>query len=73
MPKSFHVVCLEPGADNPKKHAPVPAPGPPEGFVDSTVYRYKLDEDGNKVLIGTMEAFPEGWDDHSGRRDQERS
>jgi len=58
----FNVVCLEPGADNPKKHAPVPAPEPPEGFVDSTVYRYKLDEDGNKVLIGTMEAFPEGWD-----------
>ena len=62
MSKSFHVVCLEPGADNPKEHAPVPAPGPPEGFVDSTVYRYKLDEDGNKVLIGTMEAFPEGWE-----------
>ncbi len=33
------------------------------GFVDNTVYRYKLDEDGNKVLIGTMEAFPEGWND----------
>ena len=58
----FHVVCLEPGADNPKKHAPVPAPEPPEGFVDNTVYRYRLDEDGNKVLIGTMDAFPEGWD-----------
>ena len=58
----FNVVCLEPGADNPKKHAPVPAPEPPEGFIDSTVYRYNLDEDGNKVLIGTMEAFPEGWD-----------
>ena len=51
MPKGFHVVCLEPGADNPKKHAPVPAPEPPEGFVDNTVYRYRIDEDGNKVLI----------------------
>lgn len=61
MPKGFHVVCLEPGADNPKEHAPLPQPEPPEGFVDNTVYRYKLDEDGNKVLIGTMEAFPEGW------------
>lgn len=43
-------------------------PEPPEGFVDNTVYRYKLDEDGNKVLIGTMDAFPEGWDDPARRR-----
>ena len=35
---------------------------PPEGFVDNVVYRYRLDENGNKVLIGTMPAFPEGWD-----------
>ena len=62
MSKSFHVVCLEPGADNLKKHTPPPDPEPPEGFVDNTVYRYRIDEDGNKVLIGTMEAFPEGWD-----------
>ena len=61
MSKSFHVVCLEPGADNPKEHAPVPAPDPPEGFVDNTVYQYKL-VDGKEVLIGTMDAFPEGWD-----------
>jgi len=61
-PKGFHIVCLEPGTDNPKEHAPVPAPEPPEGFVDNTVYRYRIDEDGNKVLIGTMEAFPKGWD-----------
>ena len=61
MPKGFHVVCLEPGADNPKEHAPLPQPEPPEGFVDNTVYRYKL-VDGKEVLIGTMEAFPEGWD-----------
>ena len=68
MPKGFHIVCLEPGADNPKKHAPVPAPEPPEGFVDNTVYRYRIDEDGNKVLIGTMEAYPEGWDDPAKRK-----
>ena len=68
MPKSFHVVCLEPGADNLKKHTPPPDPEPPEGFVDNTVYRYRIDEDGNKVLIGTMEAFPEGWDDPAKRK-----
>ena len=61
MPKGFRIVCLEPGADNPKEHAPLPQPEPPEGFVDNTVYRYKL-VDGKEVLIGTMEAFPEGWD-----------
>jgi len=41
---------------------------PPEGFVDNTVYRYRIDEDGNKVLIGTMEAYPEGWDDPAKRK-----
>ena len=62
MKPGFYIDCLEPGADNPKEHAPVPAPDPPEGFVDNTVYRYKL-VDGKEVLIGTMDAFPEGWDD----------
>jgi len=62
MKPDFYIDCLEPGADNPKENAPVPAPEPPEGFVDNTVYRYRIDEDGNKVLIGTMDAFPEGWD-----------
>ena len=57
----FYIV-IEPGADNPKEHAPVPAPDPPEGFVDNTVYRYRIDEDGNKVFIGTMDGFPEGWE-----------
>ena len=79
MPKSFHIVCLEPGSDNPIQNEPVPDSEPPEGFVDNVVYRYKLDENGNKVLIGTMPAFPEGWDDPakrkmtpgSGRRDKE--
>jgi transcriptional regulator with XRE-family HTH domain len=41
---------------------PNPQPEPPEGFVDNTVYRYKLDENGNKVFIGTMDGFPEGWE-----------
>ena len=44
---------------SPKKSGPS---GPPEGFVDNTVYRYRIDENGNKVLIGTMEAYPEGWE-----------
>ena len=62
MKPDFYIDCLEPGADNLKKHTPPPEPEPPEGFVDNTVYRYRIDEDGNKVLIGTMDAFPEGWD-----------
>ena len=63
-PKGFHVVCLEPGADNPKKHTPPPEPEPPEGFIDNTVYRYRLKPDGTKEFIGTMPAFPEeGWND----------
>ena len=70
MKPDLYIDCLEPGADNHKEHAPVPAPEPPEGFVDSTVYRYKLDEDGNKVLIGTMDAFPEGW--HRSKTDWEK-
>lgn len=36
--------------------------GPPEGFVDNTVYRYRIDENGNKVFIGTMDGFPKGWE-----------
>ncbi len=64
MSKSFHVVCLEPGADNPKEHAPLPQPEPPEGFVDNTVKVFRLNPDGSKgELVRTMEAFPEGWDD----------
>jgi len=56
------VPCIElvPGA--PLRAAPKKKDeGPPEGFVDNVVYRYRLDENGNKVLIGTMPAFPEGW------------
>ena len=36
-------------------------PGPPEGFVDNTVYRYRM-INGEKVLVGTMDGFPDGWD-----------
>jgi hypothetical protein len=80
MPKGFHVVCLEPGADNPKKHTPPPEPEPPEGFVDNTVKVFRLNPDGSKgEFLGTMPPFPEGWDDPakrkmtpgSGRRDKE--
>lgn len=63
MSRGEGVPCIElvPGAplrEVPKKKDE----GPPEGFVDNVVYRYRLDENGNKVLIGTMPAFPEGWD-----------
>jgi len=38
-------------------------PDPPEGFIDNTVYRYRLKPDGTKEFIGTMPPFPEGWND----------
>ena len=53
-------VGLSPG-DNPQVVPKENNPGPPEGFVDNTVYRYRLLPDGTKELIGTMPAFPEGW------------
>lgn len=37
MPKGFHVVCLEPGADNPKKHTPPPEPA--EGRMEVSLGR----------------------------------
>ncbi len=37
-------------------------PEPPEGFVNNIVYRYKLNPDGTKELISTMDAYPEGWE-----------
>ncbi len=65
----FNVVCLEPGADNPKKHTPPPEPEPPEGFVDNTVKVFRLNPDGSKgEFLGTMPAFPEGWDDPAKRK-----
>ena len=36
--------------------------GPPENFVDTTVYRYRMLPDGTKELIGTMDPFPEKAD-----------
>lgn len=62
MSRGEGVPCIElvPGAplrEVPKKKDE----GPPEGFVDNVVYRYRLDENGNKVFLGTMPAFPEGW------------
>ena len=38
-------------------------PGPPEGFVDSTVYIYKVGPNGEEVLTGTQEPFPLGWEE----------
>lgn len=32
--------------------------GPPKDFVDSKVYVYKLDGNGNKVLVRTEEPYP---------------
>lgn len=59
----FHIV-IEPGAENPHKHSPPPDPEPPEGFVDNTVKVFRLNPDGSKgEFLGTMPAFPEGWDD----------
>ena len=38
--------------------------GPPEGFVDNTVKVFRLNPDGSKgEFLGTMPAYPEGWDD----------
>ncbi len=45
-----------------KRDYGIPNQGPPEGFIDNTVYRYRLKPDGTKEFIGTMPPFPEGWD-----------
>jgi len=74
MKPDFYIDCLEPGADNPKKHTPPPEPEPPEpeppeGFVDNTVKVFRLNPDGSKgEFLGTMPAFPEGWDDPAKRK-----
>jgi hypothetical protein len=57
-PKTGMYVVL-PGGNRYKEPEPEEEPKPPEGFVDSTVYRYRLDKDGKKMLIGTMPPFPE--------------
>lgn len=44
-------------------------PDPPEGFVDNTVKVFRLNPDGSKgEFLGTMPAFPEGWDDPAKRK-----
>lgn len=54
-------------------HAKIPGrvmlgePKPDDSFVDNTVYRYKM-INGEKVLIGTQDPFPEGWFDPEGWR-----
>ena len=51
-----------------KRDYGIPNQGPPEGFIDNTVYRYRLKPDGTKEFIGTMPAFPGGWDDPAKRK-----
>lgn len=51
-----------------KRDYGIPNQGPPEGFIDNTVYRYRLKPDGTKEFIGTMPPFPEGWDDPAKRK-----
>ncbi len=42
---------------------------PPEGFVDNTVKVFRLNPDGSKgEFLGTMPAYPEGWDDPAKRK-----
>lgn len=65
MKRDYGIPCIEivPGAplqEVPKEYR---NQGPPEGFIDNTVYRYRLKPDGTKEFIGTMPPFPEGWDD----------
>lgn len=50
---------IEPGAGNYFKPIETRSAEsePPEGFVDNTVYVYKLDENGHEVLVGTMDPF----------------
>jgi|GEM_PF-2767179 len=60
--KGFQCVELTPGANAyvvPKEEDP----GAPQGFADTTVRVYRLNEDGTKgELLRTMDPFPEGWD-----------
>lgn len=59
-----------------KTHASRADDAPPDGFIDNTVYRYRILPDGTKELIGTMKAYPEGWDntkfvDHSKKKGED--
>lgn len=60
--KGISCIELVPGANT--KVIPVESiPIPPGGFIDNTVYRYKM-INGEKVLIGTMPPFPENYKDY---------
>lgn len=51
---------FEPGEGNRYDRPEEKAPEPPGGFIDSTVYVYRLEEDGNKgKLLRTENPFPE--------------
>ena len=65
MKRDYGIPCIEivPGAPLQEVSKEYRNQGPPEGFIDNTVYRYRLKPDGTKEFIGTMPAFPEGWND----------
>ena len=65
MKRDYGIPCIEivPGAPLQEVSKEYRNQGPPEGFIDNTVYRYRLKPDGTKEFIGTMPPFPEGWDD----------
>lgn len=55
----------------PQVHVPghrlqLPDPKADENFVDSTVRVLKI-IDGKEVQVGTMNAFPEGWDKYNSK------
>ena len=60
MKKSLVTKTFEPGEGNRYDRPEEKAPEPPGGFIDSTVYVYRLEEDGNKgKLLRTENPFPE--------------
>ena len=58
MPKGFHVVCLEPGADNPKSMSRYRHPSH-RRFIDNTVKVFRSTRREQGRVLGTMPAFPE--------------
>jgi len=65
LKRDYGIPCIEivPGAPLQEVSKEYRNQGPPEGFIDNTVYRYRLKPDGTKEFIGTMPPFPEGWND----------
>ena len=51
--------ALTPGENN-YTNTFEPDPKPPEGFVDSTVYLYKIGPNGEEIPNGIQDPFPEG-------------